>query len=401
MKYACVLLLTFCSFPSVAQMTAAYPYANFDSTVRYYRQGDTAKALKGFRELAEGGDAVSLYYLGLMIANGNGVAADSAAAAVWLEKSAVQGYVRAQNALGELYFYGRGLATDYERAREWFQKAANKGLAGEQRNLAHYYLTQGRAGYPKAVFWLKKATSEKDPLDELELATIYNWIGGDTGRKQMYWLRKAANHGVAEAQYQYGVLHQVAVPKQYEKALYWYQRADAQGHREAPLSIATMYNHGWGVEQNHAEEAKWLCTAAQRKNLNAIYAINTVNDCLKDVAARGYPLAQLRLGYLLENSIGDSHDYINAAIWYRKAAEQGESGSFYALGDLYARGLGVPQDPVLAKMLYILDGEGMVGRDHSSWIQHPLSDEQKEEAARRAKAWKIGDPLPEKIDLTH
>lgn len=401
MKYACVLLLSFCSFPSLAQMTAAYPYANFDSTVRYYRQGDTAKALNGFRELAEGGDAVSQYYLGLMIANGNGVAADPAAAAAWLEKSAVQGYGRAQNALGELYFYGRGVSTDYERAREWFQKAANQGLAAAQRNLAHYYLIQGRAGYPKAVFWLKKATSERDPLDELELATIYSWMGGDTRRKVMYWLRKAANHGVAEAQYQYGVMHQVAVPKQYEKALYWYQRADAQGHREAPLSIATMYNHGWGVEQNFEEEEKWLCKAAQRKNANAVYSIQAINDCLKEVAARGYSVAQFRLGRLLENQIGNSHDYANAAIWYRKAAVQGESGSFYALGDLYARGLGVPQDPVLAKMLYILDGEGTYGRSHTSQIQQPLSDEQKEEAARRAKAWKIGDPLPEKIDLTH
>ena len=214
----------------------------------------------------------------------------------------------------------------------------------------------------------------------------------------MFWLRKAANHGVAEAQYQYGVLNQGAVPKQYAKALYWYKRADAQGHREAPLSIATMYNHSWGVEQNNIEEAKWLCKAAQRKSRNAIHSMQDINDCLKEVAVRGDSLAQYRVGFLLENPLGDRHDYINAAIWYRKAAEQGESGSFNALGDLYARGLGVPQDPVLAKMLYILDGEGMYGRDHSSRIQQPLSEEQKEAAARRAKVWKIGDPLPEKID---
>ncbi|CAN5424003.1 hypothetical protein BH11PSE11_BH11PSE11_01760 [soil metagenome] len=398
MKSACVLLLALSSFPAVAQMTAAYPYANFDSTLRYYRQGDTSKALKGFRELAEGGDAVSQYYLGLMIANGNGVAADPAAAVVWLEKSAVQGYVRAQNSLGELYFYGRGVTTDIERAREWFQKAANQGLAGAQRNLGHYYLAQRRVDYPRAIFWLEKATSDKDPLDELELATIYQQIGGEVAHKRMHWLRKAANHGVAEAQFQYGVQHQVSVPKQYAKALYWYQRADAQGHREAPLSIAKMYNLGWGVERDHVEEANWLCKAAQRKNGNAIHSMQYINDCLKEVAERGSSVAQYRLAYLLENPIGERHDYINAAIWYRKAAEQGESGSFYALGDLYARGLGVPQDPVLAKMLYILDGEGMNGRDHSSRIQQPLSEEQKEAAARRAKAWKIGDPLPEKID---
>ena len=41
-------------------------------------------------------------------------------------------------------------------------------------------------------------------------------------------------------------------------------------------------------------------------------------------------------------------DYSEAAMWYRRAAEQGDSRAQYSLGLLYDRGQGVPQDIIEA-----------------------------------------------------
>ena len=43
-------------------------------------------------------------------------------------------------------------------------------------------------------------------------------------------------------------------------------------------------------------------------------------------------------------------DYAEAMNWCRKAAEQGQAGTQYNLGDMYHQGQGVPQDFVWAHM---------------------------------------------------
>ena len=65
--------------------------------------------------------------LGLLYADGQGVARDYAKAREWYEKAADKGDANAMNHLGLLYAKGQGMAQDYARAREWFEKAADKG----------------------------------------------------------------------------------------------------------------------------------------------------------------------------------------------------------------------------------------------------------------------------------
>jgi TPR repeat protein len=47
---------------------------------------------------------------------------------------------------------------------------------------------------------------------------------------------------------------------------------------------------------------------------------------------------------------GVPQDYTEAAKWYRKAAEQGDTEAQYNLGLAYTKGLGAPQGFVLAHM---------------------------------------------------
>ncbi len=50
-------------------------------------------------------------------------------AADWYHKSANQGYVQAQYALGDIYEFGEGVDVDYVLAQDWYRKAAGQGYA--------------------------------------------------------------------------------------------------------------------------------------------------------------------------------------------------------------------------------------------------------------------------------
>jgi uncharacterized protein len=70
---------------------------------------------------------------------------------------------------------------------------------------------------------------------------------------------------------------------------------------------------------------------------------------LRPFARNGDQLAQMVIGSIYDiGGNGIQQNYRSAAIWYRKAAEQGEDLSQYRLGKLYAKGLGVKHDKVKA-----------------------------------------------------
>jgi TPR repeat protein len=87
-------------------------YAGFKEGLSAYRQGDYAKALKEWQPLAEQGDAVAQFNLGLMYANGQGVPQDYKEALKWFRKAAEQGVASAQHNLGVMYAFGQGMPQD-------------------------------------------------------------------------------------------------------------------------------------------------------------------------------------------------------------------------------------------------------------------------------------------------
>ena len=90
--------------------------STFDESYAALSRGDYATALNGFRTLAERGDADAQYNLGVMYANGEGVARDYAEAVSWYRMAAEQGHAVAQNKLGVRYACGEGVARDYAEA---------------------------------------------------------------------------------------------------------------------------------------------------------------------------------------------------------------------------------------------------------------------------------------------
>ena len=64
----------------------------------------------------------------------------------------------------------------------------------------------------------------------------------------------------------------------------------------------------------------------------------------RPLAEQGHADAQTRLGQLYAAGLGVPQDDAEAVKWYRKAAEQGHVLAELKLGVMYRQGIGVPQD---------------------------------------------------------
>src|SRR5258706_8814043 len=108
----------------VLMVNFAAPVAagQFEDAVDAHRRGDYLTALRLIRPLANDGDAVAQYNLGLMYTTGQGVSQDYAMAAIWFRKAAKQGYAFAQSNLGVLYRDGRGVQPNRTEAVKCLRK---------------------------------------------------------------------------------------------------------------------------------------------------------------------------------------------------------------------------------------------------------------------------------------
>jgi Fusaric acid resistance protein family/Sel1 repeat len=72
----------------------------------------------------------------------------------------------------------------------------------------------------------------------------------------------------------------------------------------------------------------------------------------RKAAQQGYALAQANLGVLYRDGRGVTEDVTEAVMWFRKAADQGDAVAEFRLGNQYAFGKGVPQDYSEAMIWY-------------------------------------------------
>lgn len=154
--------------------------------------------------LARAGDSKAQYNLGMRYLAGRGVKKDSAEAAKWFERAAVQGLADAQFNLGVLYQRGEGVAQDDRLAFFWYQSAADQGLPRAQHNLATAY-AEGKGiarNYPKALEWFTKSANAGVGASQYSLAAIYEsgLVSGKPDLAQARaWYEKAAAQGDAKA----------------------------------------------------------------------------------------------------------------------------------------------------------------------------------------------------------
>ena len=191
--------------------------------------------------------------------------------------------------------------------------------------------------------WLQKATAGDNAMAEYALALGY--LNGEFGLKQdmqaaVSLMRKAAEHtgdSAPDAQKYLGNVLRTrpASPQSRATAEMWYARAAAgfesmtrAGNIRARLALATMYEHGQGVKAD-ARKADEL-----RQSVVGDYT---------SAAEKGNAEAQAKLGDLYQKGVGVSRDPVEAMMWFRRAADQGDASAMMKLSGCYMM-LGMPKE---------------------------------------------------------
>lgn len=333
-----------------------------------YRKGEYEEAARLYRISADLGFFRAQYALALFYMEGWGVEKDLTEAEMWVQKAADQGDESAANLVKEiqekrstaseshalgLNFYEQ---EDYEQAVRHFRTAANADHAGAQGCLAVCYATG------KGV--------EKD-LDTAEL-----------------WARQALESGHDEAAELLDAIHEEQRDEAFELGVSCYEQGDytqafqyfhtaaQQGLPNAQFNLAVCYFRGEGVEKNLDAATTWaeraydqnfeaaaellkLLKTTKAHAFDVGVAFLEKNDFVQAVlffriaAEQGNAKAQFNLALCYSKGKGVEENQSEAARWYRAAAEQGYASAQFNLALCYSQGKGVEENQSEAARWYL------------------------------------------------
>lgn len=181
------------------------------------------ESFKTNRHLAETGDAEGQYQLGKHYDYGWGVERDAVEAAKWYEKSAIQGHIEAQHALGLLNTHaGNYIFANPEESVKWFRAAAEQGHPSSQHFLGDAY-SEGKGvvrNYSEAAKWYEKAALQGEGMAMHGLAVLYaKGLGVPKNLIKAYgWNNVAATQGWGMAKSYREELEKVMSEKQIDEA---------------------------------------------------------------------------------------------------------------------------------------------------------------------------------------
>lgn len=169
----------------------------------------------------------------------------------------------------------------------------------------------------------------------------------------------------------------------YRKAAGLWRPLAETGHARAQLGLAKA------LMDSKFQTPPYL-TRDQEKEL-----YTEARDWLQLSAEQGHPDAQFALGELFSPSYPAFFFDPDAAIhWYKRAARQGHEVAMYTLGIIYDDSQFEGHDEIEATKWFIIYSEERYGRSfrtaYPNVVENLLdvTDEEREEAERRAKAWK-------------
>ena len=196
------LIVCLAIFSASAGLTSELP-GDRAAAQSAYENGDYAHAFRLFEPLAANGDANAQFMLGLMYANGHGVAQNFYEAAKMYRRAGNQGHIGAQVNLGSLFdeCLGNGPCNS-EEAANWYRRAADSGDAVAQYNLGVMYgIGRGVAEdeWTAKILFRKSAEQGYAPA-QYNLAVSYErGLGGPVDRIEAYaWYDLAAQRGYAD-----------------------------------------------------------------------------------------------------------------------------------------------------------------------------------------------------------
>jgi TPR repeat protein len=184
------------------------------------------------RRAAEAGLPDAQAMLGQMLLDGNGVAADPAAALGWFVKAAAQQHLMALNMVGRCYDLGWGTRVDKARAAECYRVAAERGLDWAMYNYATLLalgdgVTEDKAA---ALGWLERAAA----LGNVKATNFVGsfaedgWVAPRDMTRAADCYKRAAAGGDFRGCFNHARM--LAEAGRMEEALHWIGRAGALGN---------------------------------------------------------------------------------------------------------------------------------------------------------------------------
>lgn len=113
--------------------------ADFAKGQDAYNSGNYETAIMEWQPIAQEGDAGGQFGMGLLYANGFGVALDDDQAINWYLAAAEQGHAEAQCNLAVMHANGWGVPQSFDEAFKWYALSAEQGVTQAQSSLAKMY----------------------------------------------------------------------------------------------------------------------------------------------------------------------------------------------------------------------------------------------------------------------
>lgn len=256
-------------------------------------------------------------------------------------QKAEDGHPFCQYMIGNTYYYGDILEIDEsidtsrfsngeEMERElvgrcipWFEKSISQGVSFGALNLRNLY-QNGEHGFNKDIRRanaLKKACADKGwPVWMKAFGDVL--YDGKKYAESLTYFKAAAEKGQMNAWFDIGYQYEFGegVQKEDSFALQCYERAAKNGVTAAMHRAGRCYYFGYGTAQDYGMAVNWLIEAAKRE----------------------YRDSYVLFGQCLLKGWGIGQDYKSAKSYLEQAKECSMSNN--ALGEIYADGLGVPED---------------------------------------------------------
>ncbi|KAF7723261.1 hypothetical protein EC973_002154 [Apophysomyces ossiformis] len=287
----------------------------------------TAREGEGSPNITTSTVGLAQFRTGWMLAKGEGVTADPQKSLRYFEMAAAKENRHAQYMIGLFYHHGLLFRqADLRQARIYYEKSAQQGLVEAQAALGMLLLDH-------IDFFADSAISAA--VDGPSFVLVRNKLMKDV----VSWLSTAAEQNNTKALLGLGALHEegVSVPKDGPKAFEYYKRAATIAHESDPAYALAHYLVGinyrvgdLGVKQDYAKAIQHLTNSSRR----------------------GYARAQRTLGVMYLDGIGVDRNPDHASSLLAHAALQGDQRALGLLADQKEHGRGCAVDINVALALY-------------------------------------------------
>lgn len=172
---------------------------------------------------------------------------------------------------------------------------------------------------------LQKRADSGDAAAQFALGKAYQSGNGVPQRPDQaaIWYRKAAEQGNAKAQDNLGVLYWLGdgVEKDKTEAVRWYRKAARQGSSNAMFNLGAAYYNGEGISVNDTLAYAWFLLSSEAGNRSGQDAAKRSQG---EHGPESFNEACFSIGEMYEKGVDLPQDYKLAAAWYRKAGERGQ-----------------------------------------------------------------------------